>query len=73
VSAGYILLLLAYLAVAVLLVWVVLRQEPKTSQGMFGTGDLFSTRGVTGGLYRVTIWLGILFGALALVIGAITS
>ncbi len=66
------LLLLVYLLVAAGLIWVVILQEPKTGGGdLFGGGatDLFAARGLTGGLYRVTIYLGIAFLFLALLIG----
>ncbi|KIQ54383.1 preprotein translocase subunit SecG [Meiothermus taiwanensis] len=61
------LLIFFYIAIAGLLVYLVLSQEPRQGAGdMFGgSTDLFSTRGVTGGLYRITIVLGVLFVALA--------
>jgi len=45
----------------------VLSQEPRQGAGdMFGgSSDLFGTRGITGGLYRITIALGVLFVVLA--------
>ncbi|GIW26503.1 preprotein translocase subunit SecG [Meiothermus sp.] len=60
-------LIFLYIAVAGLLVYLVLSQEPKQGAGdMFGgSTDLFSTRGVTGGLYRITVVLGTLFVLLA--------
>jgi preprotein translocase subunit SecG len=60
-------LLLLYIAVAGFLVYLVLSQEPKQGAGdMFGgSTDLFSTRGVTGGLYRITVVLGVIFVVLA--------
>ncbi|HFB39176.1 MAG TPA: preprotein translocase subunit SecG [Oceanithermus sp.] len=67
-----VLLLLVYLLVAAGLIWVVILQEPKTGGGdLFGGGatDLFAARGLTGGLYRVTIYLGFAFLFLALLIG----
>jgi len=70
----YTLLILLYLAVAVGLVWVVLLQEPKQGGGDFlggGATDLFAARGVTGGLYRVTIWLGAAFIVLSIIISKI--
>jgi len=66
------LILLIYLVVAAALVWVVILQEPKTGGGdVFGGGatDLFAARGLTGGLYRLTIYLGLGFLFLALLIG----
>jgi len=66
------LLLVIYLVAAAALVWVVILQEPKTGGGdIFGGGatDLFAARGLTGGLYRLTIYLGLGFLLLALLIG----
>jgi len=68
----YTLIVLLYLLVAAALVWVVLLQEPKQGGGdLLGGGatDLFAARGVTGGLYRVTIWLGVAFAVLSIIIG----
>lgn len=67
----YTLVILLYLGVAGLLVYLVLAQEPRQAAGdlMGGTGDLFSARGFTGGLYRLTLILGVAFAALALLIG----
>jgi len=67
----YTLIVLLYLVVASALVWVVLLQEPKQGGGDFlggGATDLFAARGMTGGLYRVTIWLGVAFAVLAVII-----
>ncbi len=60
-------LIFLYIAVAGFLVYLVLSQEPKQGAGdMFGgSTDLFSTRGVTGGLYRITVILGTIFVILA--------
>jgi len=66
------LLLVVYVLVAVALIWVVILQEPKTGGGdLFGGGatDLFAARGLTGGLYRLTVYLGLAFFFLALLIG----
>ncbi len=67
----YSLVLLLFIAVAGLIVYVVLIQEPRQGAGdlMGGSTDLFSARGITGGLYRLTVILGVLFAALALLIG----
>lgn len=67
----YTLVILLYLGVAGLLVYLVLMQEPKQGAGdlMGASADLFSARGVTGGLYRLTVILGVIFVALALLIG----
>ncbi|WP_457630626.1 preprotein translocase subunit SecG [Oceanithermus sp.] len=70
----YTLIVLIYLMVAAALVWVVLLQEPKQGGGdLLGGGatDLFAARGVTGGLYRITIWLGVAFAVLSIIIGKI--
>ncbi|WP_299429765.1 preprotein translocase subunit SecG [uncultured Meiothermus sp.] len=60
-------LIFLYIAVAGFLVYLVLSQEPKQGAGdMFGgSTDLFSTRGITGGLYRITVVLGAIFAVLA--------
>jgi preprotein translocase subunit SecG len=60
-------LIFLYILVAGFLVYLVLSQEPRQGAGdMFGGAtDLFSTRGVTGGLYRITIILGAIFVLLA--------
>jgi preprotein translocase subunit SecG len=60
-------LILLYIAVAGFLVYLVLSQEPRQGAGdMFGgSTDLFSTRGITGGLYRITVVLGVIFVLLA--------
>lgn len=60
-------LIFLYIAVAGFIVYLVLSQEPKQGAGdMFGgSTDLFSTRGVTGGLYRITVVLGVIFVVLA--------
>jgi len=53
---------------------VVLLQEPKQGGGDIlggGATDLFAARGVTGGLYRVTIWLGAAFLVLSVIISKI--
>ncbi len=70
----YTLLMLLYLTVAAGLVWVVLLQEPKQGGGDIlggGATDLFAARGMTGGLYRVTIWLGAAFIVLSIIINKI--
>jgi preprotein translocase subunit SecG len=70
----YTLIVLIYLMVAAALVWVVLLQEPKQGGGdLLGGGatDLFAARGVTGGLYRITVWLGVAFAVLSVIIGKI--
>lgn len=65
------LLTILFALVAGLLVYLVLQQEPKQTGGdlLGGSSDLFSARGVTGGLYRVTVVLGVVFAVLAFVIG----
>ncbi|AEB12299.1 preprotein translocase subunit SecG [Marinithermus hydrothermalis] len=67
----YVLLILVYLGIAIGLVALVLAQEPKTGGGdlLGGQTDLFAARGVTGGMYRLTVWMGAAFAVLALLIG----
>jgi preprotein translocase subunit SecG len=67
----YWLVIILFVAVSGFLVFFVLNQEPKQtgSDMLGGTSDLFATRGMTGGLYRVTVVLGAVFALLAFVIG----
>lgn len=69
----YIILVILFVAAAGLLVYLVLSQEPKQGAGdlLGGTSDLFSARGVTGGLYRITVVLGVIFVVLAFILGRI--
>lgn len=63
-----------FVLAAGLLVYLVLSQEPKQGAGdLMGGGntDLFSARGVTGGLYRITVILGVIFVVLAFALGRI--
>ncbi len=60
-----------FVIVSLLLTAVVLMQEPKQSglgEGLGGGGgmDFSSPGGTAGGLHRMTIYLGIVWGALAL-------
>lgn len=68
----YILIVLFVIA-AGLLVYLVLSQEPKQGAGdlMGANTDLFSARGVTGGLYRITVILGVIFALIAFILGHI--
>ncbi|TBH20791.1 preprotein translocase subunit SecG [Thermus thermamylovorans] len=68
----YTLVILLFLGVSGFLVYLVLIQEPKQASSadlMGGAADLFSARGFTGGLYRLTVLLGVVFAGLALLIG----
>ncbi len=69
----YTVVVILFVLAAGLLVYLVLSQEPKQGAGdlMGGSTDLFSARGVTGGLYRITVALGIIFAVLAFVLGHI--
>lgn len=64
-----------FVVVAVLLVTIILLQEPK--QGGLGTGldsggmDFTSVRGTAGGLHRLTIYLGVVWGLLAIALAII--
>lgn len=66
-------LLILFILAASFLVYLVLSQEPKQGAGDFmgGSTDLFTTRGVTGGLYRITVVLGVVFVVLAFILGRI--
>lgn len=61
-----------FVIVSLLLTAVILMQEPKQSglgEGLGGGGggmDFSSPGGTAGGLHRMTIYLGIVWGALAL-------
>lgn len=67
--------LIPFVIVSLLLTAVVLLQEPKQAglgEGLGGGGMDFGTRGGTaGGLQRVTIYLGVLWGVLALLLQAV--
>ncbi|MER3553884.1 MAG: preprotein translocase subunit SecG [Meiothermus sp.] len=67
------LVIIFFVLAAGLLVYLVLSQEPKQGAGdlMGGNTDLFSARGVTGGLYRITVILGVIFVVLAFALGHI--
>ena len=72
------LVLIPFVIVSLLLTTVVLMQEPKQAglgEGLGGGGGGgidFGTRGGTaGGLQRVTIYLGVTWGALALLLQAV--
>ena len=67
----YWLVIVLFVLVAAGLVYFVIVQEPKQTGGdlLGGSSDLFSARGVTGGLYRITVVLGALFAVLALILG----
>jgi preprotein translocase subunit SecG len=67
----YYLVVIGFVVIAALLVYFVIVQEPKQTGGdlLGGSSDLFSARGVTGGLYRITVVLGALFAVLALILG----
>lgn len=71
------LVFLLFLLVSLGLTWIILLQEPK--QGGLGEGlsggagqDFTSTRGgMSGGLQRLTIWGGVIWGLLALALAVI--
>ena len=71
------LVLIPFVVVSILLTLVVLLQEPKQAGlgmglGGSGGGPDFGTRGGTaGGLQRVTIYLGVSWGVLALLLQAV--
>ncbi|RIH83865.1 preprotein translocase, SecG subunit [Calidithermus terrae] len=66
------LFVIGYVLIAAFLVYLVLNQEPKSGGAgdlLGGSSDLFSARGVTGGLYRLTVVLGVVFVVSALILG----
>jgi preprotein translocase subunit SecG len=68
--------LVLFIVLSGLLVFVILLQEPKQSglgEGLGGGGgfDFGSRGGVAGGLQRVTIYMGISWGVLALLLQVI--
>lgn len=71
------LVLIPYVVISILLTLVILLQEPKQAGlgmglGGSGGGPDFGTRGGTaGGLQRVTIYLGVSWGVLALLLQAV--
>lgn len=62
---------------SVLVTIIILMQEPKQSGlgdafgGAGGGGDFGSMGGTAGGLHRLTIWLGVIWGLLALALQVI--
>ncbi len=65
--------LLPFIIASVLLTAIILMQEPKQSGlgegmggGSMGGGDYSTSGGTAGGLHRTTIWLGVIWGLLAL-------
>ncbi len=61
---------------SILITIVILMQEPKQSGlgdalGGGGGGDFGTMGGTAGGLHRLTIWLGIIWGLLALALQVI--
>jgi protein translocase SecG subunit len=66
--------LVLFILLSALLVFVILLQEPKQSglgEGLGGAGggfDFGSRGGVAGGLQRLTIYMGVTWGVLALLL-----
>lgn len=65
--------LVPFILASVLLTAIILMQEPKQSglgEGMggasMGGGEYGTSGGTAGGLHRLTIWLGVIWGLLAL-------
>lgn len=71
------LVLVVFILLSVILTGIILLQEPKQSglgDGLGGgaaTQDFSNTRGTAGGLHRLTIYLGISWGLLALALQVI--
>ncbi len=70
--------LVLFILLSALLVFVILLQEPKQSglgEGLGGAGggfDFGSRGGVAGGLQRLTIYMGVTWGVLALLLQIIS-
>ena len=71
-------LIIVFLIACAILTGIILLQEPKQSGlgdalggGGGGGGDFSTTGGTAGGLHRLTIVLGIIWGLLALALGVI--
>jgi preprotein translocase subunit SecG len=70
--------LVLFILLSALLVFVILLQEPKQSglgEGLGGAGggfDFGSRGGVAGGLQRLTIYMGVTWGVLALLLQVIS-
>ncbi|MDX2008391.1 MAG: preprotein translocase subunit SecG [Meiothermus sp.] len=64
-------LIILFVGAAGFLVYLVLSQEPKQGAGDFmaASSDLFTTKGTTGGIYRITVVLGVIFVVLAFILG----
>lgn len=65
-----------FLLVSLALIAVVLLQEPKQGglgEGLGGGGgqDFSNVRGTAGGLHRLTIWLGVIWGLSALALAIV--
>ncbi len=69
-------ILTLFLLLSVLLTVVILMQEPKQpglGEGLGGGGQDFSTLGGTaGGLHRLTIYMGVVWGLLALALQVVS-
>lgn len=70
--------LLLFILTSIALVGLVLLQEPKDGGGMGGAlgggggaNDFSSMGGVTSGLHNLTVWLGVIWGVLALALAII--
>jgi protein translocase SecG subunit len=65
---------LLFIALSALIVAIILLQEPKQSglgEGMGGGQDFSNVRGTAGGLHRLTIYLGVIWGLLALALSVL--
>ena len=70
----WIILMIVFVLAAGILVYLVLSQEPKQGAGDFmgaSSADLFTAKGTTGGIYRITVVLGVIFVVLAFILGRI--
>lgn len=67
-------IVLLFIALSIIITAVILLQEPKQSglgEGMGGGQDFGNVRGTAGGLHRLTIYLGVIWGLLALALSVI--
>ena len=63
-----------FILLSVVLTAIVLLQEPKQpglGEGLGGGGDFSTSGGTAGGLHRMTIYLGVIWGLLALLLQVI--
>ncbi|MDZ7704001.1 MAG: preprotein translocase subunit SecG [Trueperaceae bacterium] len=65
-----------FILASITITTIILLQEPKQAGGLGGMDggggqDFSSVRGTAGGLHRMTVWLGVVWGLLALALAVI--